>query len=109
MLTIDHFLGPDGPVARRLEDYEPRPQQMEIAAAVAEGETLPLTIDWSGAGSLGRHKAIIELQYGKANIVTDSTFFYVVPWWAVAVFVGLSLLSVALVTRIISRAHTHHK
>lgn len=32
---VRDLLGPDGPVARRLPDYEVRPQQLELAAAVA--------------------------------------------------------------------------
>jgi len=35
-LSIDEFLGPDGPVARRLEGYEPRPQQVAMARAVGD-------------------------------------------------------------------------
>ncbi len=35
-LSIDDFLGTDGPVARRLEGYEPRPQQIAMARAVRE-------------------------------------------------------------------------
>lgn len=69
---------------------------------------LTTAIDWSGSGTFGRHKALIELSYGDGNIVTDSTQFYVIPWWALAMFVGLSLLAVALVTRLITRAHRHH-
>jgi ATP-dependent DNA helicase DinG len=34
-LSIDEFLGPSGPVARRLEGYEARPQQIAMARAVA--------------------------------------------------------------------------
>ena len=33
-LDVRALLGPDGPVARRLEDYEPRPQQLELSLAV---------------------------------------------------------------------------
>jgi len=33
-LNIAQFLGPDGPVARRLQGYEVRPQQIEMAEAV---------------------------------------------------------------------------
>src|SRR5215471_13922030 len=43
--TIQHMLAPDGAISRRLGDrYEPRPQQLEMAAAVqrafAEGHHL---------------------------------------------------------------------
>lgn len=36
MLTVADILGPKGSIARRLTNYEPRPQQMEMAEAVAE-------------------------------------------------------------------------
>lgn len=75
---------------------------------VAPDAKIPVAIDWSGSGAFGRHKALIELNYGKGNIVTDSTFFYIIPWWIVAVFVGMAVLVVTLVTRLIARAHGHH-
>lgn len=34
--SISDFLGPNGPVARRLEGYEPRPQQVAMARAVGD-------------------------------------------------------------------------
>jgi len=34
-----NFFGPDGPIARRLPDFEARPQQIELAAAVDEALT----------------------------------------------------------------------
>ena len=33
---VRSILGPDGRIARRLETYETRPQQLEMAEAVAE-------------------------------------------------------------------------
>ncbi len=35
-LTVNGLLAPDGPVARRLPDFEPRPQQMQMAHAVEQ-------------------------------------------------------------------------
>ncbi len=35
-ISVDHVLGPKGLVARRIPAYEHRPQQMEMAAAVAD-------------------------------------------------------------------------
>ena len=35
-LSVDDVLGPGGRIARRLGDYEPRPQQIEMARKVAE-------------------------------------------------------------------------
>jgi len=35
MLSLEHWLGPDGPIARRLSGYEYRPQQLQMAEAVA--------------------------------------------------------------------------
>lgn len=44
MLTVADILGPGGSIARRLANYEPRPQQIEmaeaVAAAIAAGEHL---------------------------------------------------------------------
>ena len=33
---VRSILGPDGRIAERLDTYEPRPQQLEMAEAVAE-------------------------------------------------------------------------
>jgi ATP-dependent DNA helicase DinG len=33
-LAVDGLLGPDGPIARRLPDFEVRPQQLELARAI---------------------------------------------------------------------------
>ncbi len=35
-LSVDLILGPDGRIARRLKNYEPRPQQLSMARKVAE-------------------------------------------------------------------------
>ena len=35
MLTAAEILGPDGRLAKRLTDYEVRPQQLEMASSVA--------------------------------------------------------------------------
>ncbi len=35
MLTVEDILGPDQRIARRLQNYESRPQQLEMAHAVA--------------------------------------------------------------------------
>lgn len=86
-------------------DNEIGEQVLDEDELVAPDATLPLVIDWSGSGTFGRHKAFVELKYGKGNIVTDSTFFYVIPWWALAVFAALVVLAVTLVTRLLSGAY----
>lgn len=55
------LLGPDGPIARRLDDYEVRPQQLELAAAV------------QGAFEGGRHLV------AEAGTGTGKSFAYLVP------------------------------
>ena len=36
MLAVDDILGPEGRIAARLENYEQRPEQQEMALAVEE-------------------------------------------------------------------------
>ena len=36
MLTVDNILGPTGRIAARLENYEERPEQLEMAHAVQQ-------------------------------------------------------------------------
>src|SRR5262249_43176206 len=60
-MSISSILGPGGLVARRLDRYEPRPQQLEMAAAVAAA------ID-------GRHHLMVEAGTG-----TGKSFSYLVP------------------------------
>jgi ATP-dependent DNA helicase DinG len=50
-MSIDAILGPGGVIARRLTDYEPRPQQLEMAHAVADAITArrPLMVE-AGTG-----------------------------------------------------------
>lgn len=55
------LLGPDGPIARRLDDYEVRPQQLELAEAI------------ENALSTGRHLV------AEAGTGTGKSFAYLVP------------------------------
>lgn len=60
-LTVDSVLGADGLIARRLEHYEPRPQQLEMAHAVAK--------------ALKKKKHLIV----EAGTGTGKSFAYLVP------------------------------
>lgn len=60
-MSISSILGPDGTVARRLKNYEPRPQQMEMANAVKDA------ID-------DRHHLMVEAGTG-----VGKSFAYLVP------------------------------
>ncbi len=69
MLTPADILGPGGRIAARLEHYEARPQQMEMAEAVAgalndphhlvveAGTGVGKSFCLSGPGDSGRHRA----------------------------------------------------
>ena len=61
MLTAAEILGPDGRIARRLTDYEVRPQQLEMAASVA-------------AALSGRRHLMVEAGTG-----VGKSFAYLVP------------------------------
>jgi ATP-dependent DNA helicase DinG len=60
-MTIASILGPDGAIARRLDNYEPRPQQLQMAEAVAE------------AISARRHLMV------EAGTGVGKSFAYIVP------------------------------
>jgi len=60
-LDVPSLLGPDGPIARRLHDYEVRPQQLDLANAV-------------DAALRGRHHLIAEAGTG-----TGKSFAYLLP------------------------------
>ncbi|MEX0824821.1 MAG: helicase C-terminal domain-containing protein [Pirellulaceae bacterium] len=60
-LDVDSVLGPDGYIARRLSHYETRPQQLQMAAAVAD--------------ALGNEKHLIA----EAGTGTGKSFAYLVP------------------------------
>lgn len=61
MLSVKEILGPDGRIAKRLSNYESRPQQLEMAGVVAD------------AFRQGRH-AIVEAGTG-----VGKSFAYLVP------------------------------
>ena len=61
MLTAAEILGPDGRIAKRLTDYEVRPQQLEMAASVA-------------AALSGRRHLMVEAGTG-----VGKSFAYLVP------------------------------
>jgi ATP-dependent DNA helicase DinG len=60
-MTTASILGPDGVIAGRLPNYEPRPQQLEMANAVAEAIA-------------GRHHLMVEAGTG-----VGKSFSYLVP------------------------------
>ena len=60
-LSVDDILGPDGRIARRLQNYESRPQQLEMAAGVAK------------AMAEGKHLV------AEAGTGTGKSFAYLVP------------------------------
>ncbi|MEM9587936.1 MAG: DEAD/DEAH box helicase, partial [Planctomycetota bacterium] len=60
-LTVDSILGDGGAISRRLENYEPRPQQLAMARKVAE------------ALSEGKHLI------AEAGTGTGKSFAYLIP------------------------------
>src|SRR5262245_59043856 len=60
-MSISSILGPGGAIARRLGNYEPRPQQLEMAEAVA-------------AAIAGEHHLMVEAGTG-----VGKSFAYLVP------------------------------
>src|SRR5258707_4294848 len=60
-MSIPDVLGPDGLVAQRLENYEPRQQQLDMAQAVADAIE-------------GRHHLMVEAGTG-----VGKSFAYLVP------------------------------
>src|SRR3954470_5424331 len=60
-MSISSILGPRGIIAERLERYEPRPQQLEMAQAVADAIA-------------GRHHLMVEAGTG-----VGKSFAYLVP------------------------------
>ena len=50
-MSIASILGPDGSIAQRLANYEPRPQQLDMAEAVAEAIAGP-----APSHGRGRHR-----------------------------------------------------
>ena len=60
-LSVDSILGPGGRISRRLPNYEPREQQLQMARKVAE--------------ALEQHKHLIA----EAGTGTGKSFAYLVP------------------------------
>src|SRR5438552_11061967 len=60
-MSIASILGPDGSIARRLPNYEPRPQQLDMAEAVAQAIT-------------DKHHLMVEAGTG-----VGKSFAYLVP------------------------------
>ena len=65
-MSVASILGPDGVIARRLDNYEPRPQQLEMAEAVADAIA-------------GRHHLMVEAGTG-----VGKSFAYLIPAIAAA-------------------------
>src|SRR3954471_7514799 len=60
-MSISAILGPDGVIARSLDRYEPRPQQLDMAQAVADAIA-------------GRHHLMVEAATG-----VGKSFAYLIP------------------------------
>ena len=60
-VTVDSILGPGGAISRRLAHYEPRQQQLDMAATVAE--------------ALGDNEFLVA----EAGTGTGKSFAYLVP------------------------------
>jgi len=74
--------------------------------AVLPGQSITLTDTLPLAASVGRLKASVAVQYGtrQAAMVSDTTFFYLMPWYVLlGIFVGL-LAFVLMVTLLIRRS-----
>lgn len=78
-------------------------------ASLAPGERKLLQYPIPDGFSLGRHKANIRLQYGSQQLaqLTDTTFFLVIPWKIVVLFLAI-VLTLVIVLLLWWRRHIGH-
>ncbi len=72
-----------------------------------EGKEL-LAAAWNAEGMFGRYKAVLDLEYGgQQKQITDTTFFWVLPWGkTLSLFTGVSVAIVVVTILLHSRAES---
>lgn len=73
--SVERALGPDGPIARRLEGYQPRPTQIRMAQEVARGLKLRKHVVAEAGTGTGKSLAylVAAILSGKRVVVSTAT------------------------------------
>lgn len=78
---------------------------------VKSGESQQFEPVWSAGKRMGKFKAKLEVEYGNSGDrnIQDTIYFWILPWWMLAMFIGLVTLLVTGIWLMFARIKHHSR